>query len=74
MRRTELRDLIEFLGADHVLTADQTDEIDCAPRTCGHQVPAVVRDGRRVWAEDPAVAALRGDDRLLVLSSAPVGD
>ncbi|MFS8097467.1 NAD-binding protein [Lentzea alba] len=105
VRRTELRDLIEFLGADHVLTADQadewtltaagsafehvevpdlawvvaeravrSDEIGCAPLTCGHQVLAVVRDGRRVWAEDPAVAALRGDDRLLVLSSVPVGD
>lgn len=54
--------------------AVRRDEIGCSPLTCGHQVLAVVRGGRRIWAEDPAVAALGGDDRLLVLSSASVGD
>lgn len=101
VRQAELRELVEFVGADHVLTAERRpdavesafedieppdlawgvaeravrrDEIGCSPLTCGHQVLAVVREGRRIWAEDPAVAALRGGDRLLVLSSASTGD
>ncbi|RAS67330.1 Trk K+ transport system NAD-binding subunit [Lentzea atacamensis] len=45
------------------------EEIGCSPLSCGHQVLAVVRDGRRVWVDDPSVAELRGGDRLLVLST-----
>ena len=45
------------------------EEIGCSPLECGNQVLAVVRDGTRIWAEDPSVATLRDDDRLLVLSS-----
>ncbi len=102
VRSSQLQELIEFLGADHVLTAEQAtewalgaevvpferevlpdlewsvaeravkrDEIGCSPLTCGHQVLAVVREGRRIWVEDPSVGALRGDDRLLVLSGTP---
>ncbi|MEU3648832.1 NAD(P)-binding protein [Lentzea sp. NPDC034063] len=48
-------------------------EIGCSPFECGNQVLAVVRDGRRIWAEDPSVATLRDDDRLLVLSSEDEG-
>ncbi|MEU3648808.1 NAD(P)-binding protein [Lentzea sp. NPDC034063] len=42
-------------------------EIGLSPRTCGHQVLAVLRRGQRLWAEDPAVARLVENDRLLVL-------
>jgi Trk K+ transport system NAD-binding subunit len=103
VRSTRLHELIEFIGADHVLAADRvgewalkveslayeqvsssewvvaerpvmTDEVGSSPLACGHQVLAVVRDGQRIWVEDPAVEQLRGDDRLLVLSSTPTGD
>ena len=44
------------------------DEIGCSPLDCRHEVLAVVRSGQRLWAEDPVVAVLRGEDRLLVVS------
>ncbi|WP_434445390.1 NAD-binding protein [Lentzea sp. E54] len=100
VRSTQLHELIEFLGADHVLVADRVgewalkmeslpyeqltelewavlerpvmqDEVGSSPLECGNEVLAVVRDGRRIWVEDPAVGELRGDDVLVVLSSAP---
>ena len=103
VRSTQLHELIEFLGADNVLAADQvaewtleaesllaeqlpelewvvterpvvSDEVGSSPLECGSQVLAVVRDGQRIWVEDPAVGELRGDDRLVVLSSTPAGD
>lgn len=99
VRSSQLHELIEFLGADNVLAADQvaewaleaenllreqewvmterpvaSDEIGSSPLACGHQVLAVVRDGQRIWVEDPAVGELRGDDRLVVLSSTQLGD
>jgi Trk K+ transport system NAD-binding subunit len=103
VRSTQLHELIEFLGADNVLAADQVtgwaletedllreqslelewvvterpvvnDEIGSSPLACGYQVLAVVRNGERIWVEDATVAELRGGDRLVVLSSMPVGD
>ncbi|RDI34390.1 NAD(P)-binding protein [Lentzea flaviverrucosa] len=50
------------------------DEVGSSPLECGNDVLAVVRAGRRIWAEDPEVGELRGDDKLVVLSSGPVGD
>lgn len=41
-------------------------EVGRSPRECGDQVLAVLRGGRRVWAEDLKVGALCEDDRLLV--------
>ena len=46
-------------------------EIGSSPLDCSHQVLAVVREGRRIWASDPAVAALREGDLLVVLSGMP---
>lgn len=103
VRSAQLHELIEFLGADHVLVADRVgewalkieslpyeelpdlewavterpvmpDEVGSSPLECGNEVLAVVRDGQRIWAEDPTVGELRGDDRLVVLSSTSVGD
>lgn len=102
VRSSEVRELIEDAGADHVVDVRQVyewvpgaarpqdrggesadlewtvteravtlDEIGRPPLSCGHQVLAVLRHGQRIWAEDPA-AALRDDDRLLVVSSRPV--
>ena len=99
----QLHELVEYLGADHVLVADRVgewalkieslpyeelpdldwavaerpvmpDEVGSSPLECGNDVLAVVRDGQRIWVEDPAVGELRGDDRLVVLSSTSVGD
>ncbi|MFS8102160.1 NAD-binding protein [Lentzea alba] len=98
-RSSEQHQMVEYLGADHVVNVSQVDEwvpdaerphdggkafadlewtvmeravthdeIGCSPLDCRHQVLAVVRRGRRFWAEDPAVAVLRGEDRLLVVS------
>lgn len=50
------------------------DEVGSSPLECGNEVLAVLRDGQRIWVEDPAVEELRGDDRLVVLTSAPVLD
>ncbi|WP_170176069.1 NAD(P)-binding protein [Lentzea flaviverrucosa] len=103
VRSTEVHELIEHAGADHVVDVRQVyewvpgaarpqdrgvesadlewtvteravalDEIGRSPLGCGHQVLAVMRHGQRIWAEDPAVAALRDDDRLLVVSSRSV--
>ncbi|MEV6236644.1 NAD(P)-binding protein [Lentzea sp. NPDC051838] len=93
----ELRQLIEYIGADHVVDVGQVtewapgaqaqrtgrafsdqewtvaerevaqDEVGSSPLACGHQVLAVLREGERFWAEDPAVVLLREGDRLLVL-------
>lgn len=100
---TQLQELIEYLGADHVLVADRVgewalkmdslvcdhlpelewsvlerpvmqDEVGSSPLECGNDVLAVVRAGQRIWAEDPEVGELRGDDKLVVLSSEPVDD
>ncbi len=100
---THLQELVEFLGADHVLAADRVgdwalemdslvcgqlpelewsvlerpvmqDEVGSSPLECGNDVLAVVRAGQRIWAEDPEVEELRGDDKLVVLSSGPIGD
>ncbi|MCG8922541.1 NAD(P)-binding protein [Lentzea sp. CC55] len=100
IRSTELHELIEFFGADHVVTEDRAgewslevasapfddlphlewvvlerpvveDEIGLLPLECGNDVLAVLRDGQRIWAEDPVVGKLRGDDRLVVLTDAP---
>lgn len=103
VRSTQLHELVEYLGADHVLVADRVgewalkieslpyeelpdlewavterlvmpDEVGSSPLECGNDVLAVVRDGRRLWVEDPAVGELFGDDRLVVLSCTSVGD
>jgi hypothetical protein len=103
VRSTELHELIEFLGADHVLVADRVaqwatvledlphehlselewavserpvmwDEVGTSPLVCGNEVLAVVRDGRRIWVEDPEVGQLRHGDTLVVLSSDPAVD
>ncbi|SMD18451.1 NAD(P)-binding protein [Lentzea albidocapillata] len=100
---TQLQELIEYLGADHVLVAERVgewalemdslvcdqlpelewsvlerpvmhDEVGSSPLECGNDVLAVVRDGQRIWIENPEVGELRGDDKLVVLSSGPVGD
>ncbi|MCX2948920.1 NAD(P)-binding protein [Lentzea sp. NEAU-D7] len=100
---TQLQELIEYLGADHVLVADRVgewalemdgivcdqlpelewsvlerpvmqDEVGSSPWECGNDVLAIVRDGQRIWIEDPEVGELRCDDKLVVLSSGPVGD
>lgn len=42
-------------------------EVGRAPAECGPFVLAVVRDGERVWLDDPDGTSLRPDDRLLVL-------
>lgn len=42
-------------------------EIRRAPSECGPFVLAVIRDGERVWLDDPDGASLRPDDRLLIL-------
>lgn len=103
VRSTQLHELIEFLGADHVLVADRVGEwalkmeslpydqlpelewaveerpvmpyeVGSSPLDCGNDVLAIVRDGQRIWAEDAEVGDLRGDDRLIVLSTMPVSD
>ncbi|WP_330275926.1 NAD-binding protein [Lentzea sp. NBC_00516] len=100
---TQLQELIEYLGADHVLVADRVgewalemdsivcdqlselewsvlerpvmqDEVGSSPLECGNDVLAVVRDGQRIWIENPEVGELRCDDKLVVLSSGPVDD
>ncbi|MFJ8962574.1 NAD-binding protein [Lentzea sp. NPDC102401] len=100
---TQLHELIEFLGADHVLVADRVgewslkmddlpydqlselewavlerpvmqDEVGSSPLECGSGVLAVLRDGQRIWVEDPEVGELRGDDLLVVLSTTPSGE
>jgi hypothetical protein len=43
-------------------------EVGRSPLDCDHQVLAVLRDGRRLWIEDPAAAVLRDGDRVLVVS------
>ena len=47
------------------------DEIGRLPSECGPEVLAVIRDGRRVWAEDPSADRLRSGDLLVVLDSVP---
>jgi voltage-gated potassium channel Kch len=103
VRSTQLHELIEFLGADHVLVGDRVgewalkieslpyeafpdlewavmerpvlpEEVGSSPLECGNEVLAVVRDGERIWAEDPVVGELHDGDLLLVLSSTPVSD
>lgn len=103
VRSTQLHELIEFLGADHVLAADRVsewaillerpphehlsdvewavlerpvmcEEVGISPLACGNEVLAVLRDGRRIWVEDPAVGELRHGDTLVVLRSDPVAD
>jgi hypothetical protein len=100
VRSSEVRELIEHAGADHVVDvrhvyewvpgaarpqdggggspdlewtlterAVTLDEVGRSPLGCGHEVLAVMRHGQRIWTEDPAVAVLRDDDRLLVVSS-----
>lgn len=59
---------LEWTVAERSVTHD---EIGCSPLDCRHQVLAVVRRGQRLWAEDPAVAVLHGEDRLLVVSPGP---
>ncbi|PWK84844.1 Trk K+ transport system NAD-binding subunit [Lentzea atacamensis] len=59
---------LEWTVAERAVTHD---EIGCSPLDCRHQVLAVVRRGQRLWAEDPAVAVLRGEDRLLVVTPGP---
>ena len=101
VRSRNLVDLIQYLGADHVLTEDEfvawymelppesvdplpdvddlvvleravgRDEIGRLPSECGPEVLAVIRDGRRVWAEDPSADRLRSGDLLVVLDSVP---
>ncbi|MEV6236673.1 NAD(P)-binding protein [Lentzea sp. NPDC051838] len=101
VRSRNLVDLIQYLGADHVLTEDEfvewylelrpesdgspsdvddlvvleravgLDEIGRLPSECGPEVLAVIRDGRRVWAEDPSADRLRSGDLLVVLDSVP---
>ena len=101
VRSRNLVDLIQYLGADHVLTEDEfvawymelppgsvgplpdvddlvvleravgCDEIGRLPSECGPEVLAVIRDGRRVWAEDPSADRLRSGDLLVVLDSVP---
>lgn len=56
---------LEWTVAERAVTHD---EIGCSPLDCRRQVLAVVRHGQRLWAEDPTVAMLRGEDRLLVVS------
>lgn len=50
------------------------DEVGSSPLECGNDVLAVVRDGQRIWIENPEVGELRCDDKLVVLSSGPVDD
>ncbi|MFJ8962583.1 NAD(P)-binding protein [Lentzea sp. NPDC102401] len=59
---------LEWTVTERAVTRD---EVDRPPLACGHQVLAVLRHGQRIWVDDPAVAVLRGDDRLLVVSSRP---
>ncbi|MFC3897069.1 NAD(P)-binding protein [Lentzea rhizosphaerae] len=59
---------LEWTVAERAVTHD---EIGCSPLHCRHQVLAVVRHGQRLWAEDPAVAVLCGEDRLLVVCPGP---
>ncbi|MCG8922535.1 NAD(P)-binding protein [Lentzea sp. CC55] len=63
-----------FAGFEPTLTerAVTQDEVDRPPLGCGDQVVAVRRDGRRLWVDDPAVAALRDGDRVIVVSAGPV--
>jgi Trk K+ transport system NAD-binding subunit len=55
------------LGLAVAERAVRDSEIGRAPSECGALVLAVVRGGERVWLDDPDVASLRPDDRLLVL-------
>lgn len=102
VRSPDLVELIQYLGADHVLTEDelaewfvhlqpepvdplpadddglvvleravQRDEVGRLPSECGPEVLAVIRDGRRVWTEDPSADRLRHGDLLVVLGSVP---
>lgn len=50
------------------------DEVGRSPVFCPPTVLALVRDGRRIWLEDPEAGCLRQDDRLLeVLSTTGEG-
>lgn len=48
--------------------AVQHDEIGLLPYECGPEVLAVIRDGKRVWTEDPSAERLRRGDLLVVLN------
>ncbi|MEU3648834.1 NAD(P)-binding protein [Lentzea sp. NPDC034063] len=48
--------------------AVQHHEIGLLPYECGPEVLAVIRDGRRVWTEDPSADRLRQGDLLVVLN------
>ncbi|WP_330277054.1 NAD-binding protein [Lentzea sp. NBC_00516] len=62
----------EWSVAERAVT---NDEVGRSPLDCAQQVLAVLRHGRRRRVEDPAVAVLRDDDRLLVVSrERPVPD
>lgn len=72
VRRPGHADLMRHLRADDLdlIVAERAVrefEIGRAPSECGPFVLAVVRDGERVWLDDPDGASLRPDDRLLVL-------
>ena len=51
--------------------AVRLDEIGLLPFECGPEVLAVIRDGRRVWTEDPSAERLRQGDLLVVLDRVP---
>ena len=42
---------LEWVVAEHPVMPD---EVGGSPLACGNEVPAVVRDGQRIWVEDPA--------------------
>ncbi|RAS67331.1 Trk K+ transport system NAD-binding subunit [Lentzea atacamensis] len=102
VRSPEISELMQYLGADHVLTEDelvewfmalpddsvtsatadgpalvvveravQRDEVGRRLSECGPQVLAIIREGRRVWPEDPAADRLRPGDLLVVLGDIP---
>ncbi|SEQ86763.1 voltage-gated potassium channel [Lentzea xinjiangensis] len=45
------------------------DEVGVSPLACGDDVLAIMRDGQRIWVEDPEAGQLRGDDKLVVFTN-----
>ncbi|GAB7190732.1 potassium channel family protein [Kineococcus sp. NUM-3379] len=69
-----VEDLLSFgHGLDMDDRAVRTDEVGRAPAELPVPVLAVVRDGRTLRYDDPAVAALRAGDRIVFVGSAGSG-
>ena len=74
-------DLLDYgQGMDIVDQPAGPDQIGSTPRACALPVLGVVRDGRLLRFDDPAIGTVRADDRVIVVrardaagSGAPAG-